>query len=57
MNGHPTFFFTDPDPDPVGRNEDTDPTLNRNEEKYIYIIGKVGIKFDIMNHHFMLEFF
>ena len=31
-----------------------DPTLNRNEEKkYIYILG---IKLDLINHYFKLEF-
>ena len=31
-----------------GKNTDPDPTLNRNEENIL--------KFDIINHYFMLEF-
>ena len=41
----PTFFSIDPDP-----------TLNRNEDKIYSFFRELGIKFDIINHHFMLEF-
>ena len=35
---------------------DPDPTLNRNDEKMYLYFRKVGIKFDLINHGFKLEF-
>ena len=54
------FFSLDPDPAQLRKNPDLDPTpdptLIRNEEKVYLYLRKVGINFDLINHHFKLEF-
>ena len=52
----PIFFSLVPDPAELRKNSDLDPTLIRNEKKIYLYFRYVGIKFNLINHHFKLEF-
>ena len=52
----PIFFSLVPDPAELRKNSDLDPTLIRNEKKIYLYFRYVGIKFNLLNYHFKLEF-